>query len=638
MNLHGYACGCASCCSPDAHPAILDNYTWPSGKRTIEYSFNVGNYRSDAVRSEAMTHQLSAWSQERVRDAMEAWEQVCSVRFVEVADGPNVDLRIGAGPQNWIQEIGEYSAGYYRTTEFDASGNRQEAMVVFRVGGGRGRDPDASYYDLALHEIGHALGLKHSNLEGKVMSGPPTSSYGDPNPGRDRLTSDDIAGARELFPPYTTDPSSGADRIAGRSGADSIVGWGGRDTLYGNDGNDTISGHSGADRIEGGNGNDRLYGNQQSDTLYGNNDNDRLYGGNDNDILYGGNGADRLYGGNDNDILYGGNGNDRLEGGVGNDRLHGGIGYDTLKGGDGNDRLYGGNNNDILYGGNGNDRLEGDGGNDRLYGGIGYDTLKGGDGNDLLSGNQWRDVLEGGRGNDRLWGGHHNDMLEGGEGNDTLRGGTGSDTLKGDAGERWGWYNRSDNLYGGDGDDSLYGEGDNDSLHGGNGNDRLHGGEGDDTLKGGNGNDTLKGGSERGILHGRDVLHGNAGNDSLIAEGYGDKLYGGDGNDTLFGGSDGYDGYGGEGNDLFVFGDGGGGYVWAEVFDYSQGDRIRLDVQGEYAAGTTAADYNATVPRYAGFNVYERYDGSTWVSGEGFSLTIRGPGVSGFGLDDVAVV
>ena len=51
----------------------------------------------------------------------------------------------------------------------------------------------------------------------------------------------------------------------------------------------------------------------------------------------------------------GGGGNDFLSGNVADNRLEGGSGNDTLSGGGGNDVLQGGSGNDMLYGGDGND-------------------------------------------------------------------------------------------------------------------------------------------------------------------------------------------------------------------------------------------------------------------------------------------
>lgn len=47
-------------------------------------------------------------------------------------------------------------------------------------------------YSLVLHEIGHVLGLKHSERKGSVMW-PGYSRY------RNKLTSDDIEGIQSLY-------------------------------------------------------------------------------------------------------------------------------------------------------------------------------------------------------------------------------------------------------------------------------------------------------------------------------------------------------------------------------------------------------------------------------------------------------
>lgn len=58
----------------------------------------------------------------------------------------------------------------------------------------------------------------------------------------------------------------------------------------------------------------------------------------------------------------------------------------------------------------------------------------GGSGNDILTGNQAANVLKGGAGNDVLIGGAGGDTLHGGDGNDVLIGGTGRESLYGNAG------------------------------------------------------------------------------------------------------------------------------------------------------------------------------------------------------------
>jgi Ca2+-binding RTX toxin-like protein len=63
--------------------------------------------------------------------------------------------------------------------------------------------------------------------------------------------------------------------------------------------------------------------------------------------------------------------------------------------------------------------------------------------------------------------------------------------------------NKSDTLYGGEGNDKLYGGAGRDTLFGGSGDDVLMGGTGNDILNGGEGNDTYK----FSLNDGRDVVH-----------------------------------------------------------------------------------------------------------------------------------
>ena len=80
-------------------------------------------------------------------------------------------------------------------------------------------------------------------------------------------------------------------------------------------------------------------------------------------------------GGRNRDWLAGNGADNTLSGRRGDDRLLGAGGGDTLEGGAGNDRLDGGDGNDVLEGSAGNDRLSGGAGDDRLAGGRGHDLF-----------------------------------------------------------------------------------------------------------------------------------------------------------------------------------------------------------------------------------------------------------------------
>jgi serralysin len=148
-------------------------------------------------------------------------------------------------------------------------------------------------------------------------------------------------------------------------------------------------------------------------------------------------------------------------------------------------------------------------GDDQVTGNHAANRLEGNDGSDALQGLAGNDLLKGGTGNDTLQGGDGEDVLDGGIGNDTLDGGTGIDTVD------YGWAaagvavdlaqtGPQNTLAAGldalVGIEILIGTAFADTLLGNGVDNRLLGGAGDDTLRG---------------LGGNDVLYGSAGNDTL---------------------------------------------------------------------------------------------------------------------------
>ncbi|MBX9700086.1 MAG: hypothetical protein K2X74_11660 [Acetobacteraceae bacterium] len=349
----------------------------------------------------------------------------------------------------------------------------------FAVGG----SPD---YVLLLHELGHALGLKHpfetfgshtetldplvDNTNNTVMSytpGPlPTTAlgpldkdaaahvYGAAGSGGSQV----FAWSWDSMARILTQTGFNAlgDTMVGVSVADSMLGQGGDDSIFSLDGNDTVNGGAGNDRIFAGSGNDSVIAGTGNDTVEGWSGSDTINGQAGDDSLDGGDGNDRLSGLDGLDTLFGGTGADRLDGGTGNDSLYGWTGNDKLFGGDDNDLLLGGDDKDQLNGDAGDDQLYGEAGKDKLWGGSGSDTLLGGDDTDSLYGGLGIDRLFGDGGNDKLWGEDDGDQLVGNDGNDVLDGGAGADNMFGNAG--------LDTLIGAAGDDSLNGGADADRF------------------------------------------------------------------------------------------------------------------------------------------------------------------------------
>ena len=132
----------------------------------------------------------------------------------------------------------------------------------------------------------------------------------------------------------------------------------------------------------------------------------------------------------------GGSGNDRIAGNAVENRIAGGDGNDVLVGRDAFDDLAGGDGRDRLKGGGGDDNLAGDDGEDRLFGGAGDDFVFAGDGDDIARGGAGNDAMLGELGDDVLIGGAGDDLLRGNFGNDRLEDGAGRDTLDGGSSER----------------------------------------------------------------------------------------------------------------------------------------------------------------------------------------------------------
>lgn len=576
--------------------ALLSGSTWNgpgvSGRPTfVTYSFDIrpagafiGDFPSAFL---ASFRAFTPAEQTLARQVLSAWADVSGLTFFEAPPGQG-DIRFGSynfdlGPP----EIRDTVGFAYTPAVFNAG----TGSVEYAFGGDVFVDARHVTVGALLHEVGHALGLKHS-FEGQVTLAPSVDdvahtvmTYNTAGGAPTGLGSLDVEAIRFLYGAADADGAQAASWSWDASSA--IL------TQRGGAGADTLAGVAVGDRISAGEGSDYVMARAGNDWIDGEGGNDTLVAGEGDDTIDGGLGADLLIGDGGDDVISGADGNDELWGLLGSDTLSGDAGDDTLHAGSSLSRLVGGTGDDVLIttgsasvdGGDGFDALWlspttgvsaslsyadltrgggsftgiesvvlfGDLLADTLQGGALADVLVGAAGDDLLSGGVADDKLFGGAGADTLSGGSGADMLDGGAGDDLIAPGAGADDIWGGAGTDTVDYSGElsgveltinavrfidgvretmqgvENIVGTAFADIITGDAGDNRILGGAGSDLLRGGEGANYLRGDDGSDTLAGGA------GFDDLNGNQGDDVASGGPGDDWVVGGRDNDSLSG-------------------------------------------------------------------------------------------------------
>ena len=247
-------------------------------------------------------------------------------------------------------------------------------------------------------------------------------------------------------------------------------------------------------------------------------------------------------GGSGNDSLMGNPVSNRLEGRAGNDTLNGGDdSFDTLVGGTGNDVYHAaasdlvvenpseGTDTWIGFAAAGSfalqENLENltllDSATVEIFGNAAPNRLtKSGLGNDVLRGLGGNDTMEAGTGNDTYYVEQSGDLVieaANGGADRVIFVAVGDHVLAANV-EQLDFYGHGFTATGNGSNNVMTGNPGGNVISGGGGNDSLSGGKGEDTLDGGAGNDTLVGG--RGI----DLMRGGAGNDTYVVDGRKDSI------------------------------------------------------------------------------------------------------------------
>lgn len=202
----------------------LSDYKWGHGEKG--HAGGIVNW-SFATTGVAFTGKITnPLYQGLIRDAFQAWENVANIDFVEVVDGSQSNLRLGWDAidgaygviGNAKSQLSKTTTSLYSVTEAEIRFDLAESWSTSKTP----TTSDLNFYATALHEIGHTMGLLHTDDPNTLMYPTLEKVSG--------LTAHDIEGAQIIYGARTAG-SIQSDMFTATEGADVIDGFAGLDTV-----------------------------------------------------------------------------------------------------------------------------------------------------------------------------------------------------------------------------------------------------------------------------------------------------------------------------------------------------------------------------------------------------------------------
>ena len=250
------------------------NWLTPT-RNTIRYTFSVtsGNETGNSGISGGVTA-FNATQQSACISQLAYISQLTGIKFVATSIGTEADLHFAATdlvPDGSIAGLCSWGQSWsYDSNKTIISYSAQAYVYLDNVEWNRDNsNPTAgsSGYETLLHEIGHALGLKHP-FDGDI-----TLPRTEDNTANSLMSYTPSGGPYSTFSPYDIAALMwlyGGDGLGGKLGVSTsgryLMGSTKDETVNGGSGNDYLDGQSGSDSLLGGAGDDVLVGGAGNDT------------------------------------------------------------------------------------------------------------------------------------------------------------------------------------------------------------------------------------------------------------------------------------------------------------------------------------------------------------------------------------